>query len=176
MGFTDPTRNLSQFGLSEGLRVADFGAGSGAYTMAAARLVGGSGRVYAVDVQKDLLTRIKNLAQYEGLRNVEIMWGDVERPGGTKLGDQALDAVIISNLLFQLEDRDGCIAEVARVLKPRGRVLLVDWSDSFGNLGPRPQEVVPLRTARELFRRHAFTLEREIDAGEHHFGLVMRKT
>ncbi len=175
MSFTDPTRNLSQLGLSEGLRVADFGAGSGAYTLAAARLVGGSGRVYAVDVQKDLLTRIKNAAQREGLRNIDVLWGDVERPGGTKLPDHTLDAVIVSNLFFQLEDRDGCAVEAARVLKPRGRALLVDWSDSFGNMGPRPQDVVSKKTARELFEKHGFSFDREIDAGEHHYGLVMRK-
>ncbi len=176
MSFTDPTHVLSQFGLSEGACVADFGAGSGAYTLAASALVGASGRVYAVDVQKDLLTRIKNAARESGARNVEVVWGDVEKPGGTKLGEKTLDAVIVSNLLFQLEDREGFLAEVLRVLKPRGRVLVVDWSDSFGNMGPRPQEVVLKSTARALFESRGFTLEREIDAGEHHYGLVMRKT
>ena len=175
MSFTDPTRNLAQFGLSESARVADFGAGSGAYTLAAAKLVGTSGRVYAIDVEKIFLTRIKNLARESGLSNVEVVWGDVEKLGGTKLRDQSLDAVIASNLLFQVEDRDGLLGEILRVLKPRGRALIVDWSDSFGNMGPRPQEVVRESAARTLFERSGFILEREIDAGEHHYGLVMRK-
>ncbi|MDP3735582.1 MAG: methyltransferase domain-containing protein [bacterium] len=176
MSFADPTRTLSQFGLSEGARVADFGAGSGAYTLAASALVGVSGRVYAVDVQKDFLTRIKNSAGESGVKNVEVVWGDVEKSGGTKLRDYTLDAVIVSNLLFQLEDREGCLAEATRVLKARGRVLLVDWSGSFGNMGPRPQEVVTKSAARALFEHGGFTLEREIEAGGHHYGLVMRKT
>lgn len=175
MSFTDPQRTLNQFGLPEGVRVADFGAGSGAYTLAAAALVGERGRVYAVDVQKDVLTRIKNSARDGGLRNVEVIWGDVETQGGSTLRVETLDAVIVSNLFFQLENRDGCIGEIARVLTPRGRALVVDWSDSFGNVGPRPQDVVSKNILRALFERHGFTFEREIDTGEYHYGLVMRK-
>ena len=69
------------------MHVADLGAGSGHYTLAAAKKVGESGRVYAIEVQKDLLTRIKNLAQTEHINNVEVIWGDVENRGGTKLKD-----------------------------------------------------------------------------------------
>lgn len=65
MSFTDPQNNIDQFDLDSGMRVADLGAGSGAYSVAAAKKVGGDGRVYAVEVQKDLLEKIHNLAGTE---------------------------------------------------------------------------------------------------------------
>jgi hypothetical protein len=54
-------------------------------------------------------------------------------------------------------------------------VLVVDWSESFGNMGPRDQDIVSKSNAIELFETHGFVLEKEMDAGEHHYGLVFRQ-
>jgi ubiquinone/menaquinone biosynthesis C-methylase UbiE len=176
MPFASPSDIVVQFGLQPGDRVADLGAGSGEFTFAAQRAVGGSGRVFAIEVQKELVPRIKNSAQGMNLpRNLEVIWGDVEEIGGSELRDGAVNGVIAANLLFQLEDRDNFVNEVNRILKPGGRVLLVDWSDSFGNTGPRPEDVVRARDAEALFERRGFTLERSIDAGDHHWAVVLRK-
>ena len=63
--------------------MVDLGAGSGFYTFESAKRVGGSGRVYAVDVQKDLLERLHSVGANQGLRNIEIIWGNAEKIGGT---------------------------------------------------------------------------------------------
>ena len=104
--FSDPQRNIEQFELTEGMSVADLGAGSGFYSISAARVVG-DGKVYAVDVQRDLLTKLSGDAQKSHLTNIEVIWGDAEKSGGTKLGNDSMDAVIISNILFQLQDKGG---------------------------------------------------------------------
>jgi ubiquinone/menaquinone biosynthesis C-methylase UbiE len=173
--FSDPKRNIEQFMIGEGSRVADLGAGSGAYTLAAAQAVGPDGVVYAIEVQKDLLPRIQNSAKALGLRNVEVVWADVEPFGGTKLRDGSLDAVIAANILFQVEDRDAFAQEAKRILKPRGKLLLVDWSGSFGGAGPEPKAVVSAEIGRRLFEQYGFTHERDISAGEHHWGMVLRR-
>ena len=59
MSFADPLTNLQKLNLAPGMTVVDFGAGSGAYTLSAAKLVAPEGRVYAVEIQKDLLETIK---------------------------------------------------------------------------------------------------------------------
>jgi len=79
MAFTSPQNNIDQFGLSKGMYVADMGAGSGAYAIAAARKVGEEGKVKAVGVQKELLGRIRDTAVSEHLFNVEAIWGDIEK-------------------------------------------------------------------------------------------------
>ena len=176
MRFTDPESNLKQFSLKEGMSVADLGAGSGFYTLAAAKIVSGmNGKVYAIEVQKELLPRIKNEASKMGLSNVEVIWGNIEKLGGTKLRDSVVDAAIISNVLFQVEDKISFVKEVKRILKSGGRVLLIDWQDSFGHMGPHPDHVVSSRAAQELFERQGFSFDSKIEAGPQHYGMILRK-
>jgi len=175
MRFSNPEENIERFGLEPGMLVADFGAGSGAYTIPLARAVGRRGVVYAIDIQQELLSRIKNTANKGGLENVETVWGDIETLGGSGLQDGSIDAVIISNVLFSIEDKDSLVQEASRVLKQSGTVLVVDWKDSFGGLGPRAESVVPLYEAKELFAKHNFNFQREIEVGAHHYGAVFKR-
>lgn len=172
--FTDPVKNLKVFGLQEGMIVADLGAGTGFYSIAAGHMVG-DGKVYAIEVQKDFLTTVKNKALDEGLTNVECLWGNVEKAGGTKIGDGIVDRVIASNILFQVENKDRFITEVSRILKKGGKVLVIDWSDNDTPLGPSKETIIPESRARELFKQKGFTFERDIDAGAHHYGMILEK-
>ena len=172
---SDPEKNIAQSFLKEGMIVADFGAGTGAYAVAAARRVGESGRVYAIDVQKELLSSVTTAAKKEGLSNIEILWGDIEEPHGTKLADGSVDVVIVSNVLFQSENKMGLLSEAGRVLKKGGKLLLIDWADSFGGLGPHPDHVIKKNDARKMLENARFAYGRDIEAGEHHYGMVFEK-
>ncbi len=172
---TDPTRNLEQFGLQPGLIVADCGAGSGFYAVAAARLVGGAGRIFAIDVQQEMLEKLKRTAKEEGLDNLEVIWGDIERENGTRLRSGSVDRALVTNTLFQTEDKPGLAREVFRILGPGGGLLVVDWTDSHGGMGPAPEHIVTREQALELFELVGFDHQRDISAGEHHYGFVMNK-
>src|SRR3989338_5892902 len=102
--FADPVKNLKALGLRENDVVVDLGAGTGFYSVAAGHIVR-NGKVYAVEIIKDFLETIKNKVKEANLRNVEIIWGNVEKLGGTKIGDGEVDTVIASNVLFQVEDK-----------------------------------------------------------------------
>ncbi|MBI2475978.1 MAG: methyltransferase domain-containing protein [Candidatus Taylorbacteria bacterium] len=173
--FSDPQKNIEQFSLAPGSHVADLGSGAGFYTMAAARAVGKLGRVYAIDALKEMLQKIKNEAQRSGLPNIEALWGDIEKLGGTRLADASVDSALVCNTLFQLERKNDFPLEVKRILKPGGRVLVVDWKESFGGLGPQPEHVFSEEDARSLFEKAGFDFERGIKAGEHHYGLIFRR-
>ena len=86
--------------LRHGMKVADLGAGTGHYARAAAAIVGREGKVYAVDVQEDVLKHASLNMPRHGEGVVEYVWGNIERPGGTKLRDHVLDAAILANTLF----------------------------------------------------------------------------
>ncbi len=170
--FSDPAANLSKLGLSDGMKVVDLGAGSGFYTMIAAKTIGANGRVYSVDAQKDILDRIRANGAVEGLRNIEVVWGDAERIGGTKLREGIADRVIASNILFQIEKPDEFALEVKRLTKPGGKVLVVDWSEA-SSIGP--ETVFPSEKAKTLFQKSGFKLEQSFAAGDHHYGLVFSR-
>lgn len=175
--FSDPIHNIQQFRLTPNMQVADMGSGSGFYALAAAEtLRGDTGRVFAIDVQKELLERTLAEAQRKNLDNIEIVWGDIETHQGTKLRNESIDAVILANILFQLERKDDALVEAHRILKPGGRILVIDWTDSFGGLGPAEDHIVKKETARELLEKNGFTFEQDIEAGKHHYGSIFHKT
>lgn len=173
--FTKPEDNIAMLGLHEGLVVADLGSGTGAYTILLARKVGETGRVYAVEVQKEFLSNIKTLAAENGLKNIEVIWGDIERPGGTKIKDDSVDAVVVSNVLFQAEDKPGLVREAKRILKTGGKLLFIDWSASFKGMGPTESMIIPKDIARDLFKKEGFVLTKDFQTGDHHYGLLMVK-
>lgn len=176
MNFANPEENIQAFGLRKGMMVADFGAGSGAYSFLMSRAVGSDGRVYAIEVQRDLLGRLKDDAKKQGLHNIEILCSDLERSHGSKLGDMTMDVVLISNTLFQAESKYQLIVEAKRVLKPDGRIILIDWTSSFGHLGPHSENVVTANMAREIFKEAGLVEVSEFSAGPHHYGLIFKKT
>jgi len=174
--FSDPHTIISQLHIEPGASVADLGAGTGAYSLLVSKVVGPSGKVYACDVQKDILVRLENEVRDQGIRNIQTVLSNVENHQGTKLRDQSIDWVIVANVLFQIEDRPGFIREVSRILKPTGSLLLVDWSESFGNMGPHAKDVMSRSDAETLVTAAGFrVMPQVIDAGAHHYGIVFKK-
>lgn len=174
-GFSNPTHNVHAMGVREGMQVAELGAGSGAYVMALAKRVGPSGAVYAVDVQRDLLTRIANSAAESGFDNVHALWGDIEEVDGVGVRDGLLDMVLIANTLFQVDEKNRVLKEAWRVLKPNGTLAIIDWKDSFGGLGPKQKDVLSTTAAVVLATDNGFAMKQQFDAGEHHYGLLCTK-
>ncbi len=172
MNFSDPKSNVLQMGLRDGMKVADIGAGTGHFSIAAAAVVGNSGRVYAIDVQEDLLKHLKDSAERMHKRNIETIWGNAEKVGGTKLRDQSVDAVIVSNVLFQVEHKEDFVREVKRILKSGGKLLVVDWAGAYGGMGPSPHHVVSEHVAEELFITGGFYKAKDFRAGAHHYAIV----
>lgn len=175
MSFSDPKHNLEQLGLKDGHIVADLGSGSGFYSIESAKMVAPSGVVYAIDVQKTLLERLKKEAIRMKVNGIQVIAGDLEIAGGSKLKDKSVDRVIVSNILFQLENKENIAREASRILKDDGLILVVDWSASFGNLGPHNDHVFYKDDCAELFKSIGLVFVREIEAGENHYGLVFRK-
>lgn len=174
--FSNPQKNLDQFDIISGQRVVDFGAGAGYYTFPLSHMVGPTGMVVALDVQKDLLLTIKREANKTRLFNVEAIPANLEVPQGSRLKDSSMDRAVASNFLFQIKDHELFVQEVKRILKSGGKILVVDWADSFGGIGPSKKEIFPKESCRKLFLENGFVLEREIKAGMHHYGFVFKKS
>lgn len=176
MRFIVPENAVTHFHLREGDAVADFGAGSGFFLPALSRVVGRSGTVYACEIQRALTERLTEFIRSEGLDNTAVVWCDLEVAGGTKLADGALDAGVLANTLFQIEDKDAALGEIARTLRSGGKLFILDWSESFAGMGPQSSDVLTKDRAQELAAAHGFSFEREFPAGEHHYGLAFRRS
>lgn len=164
----DPTQLVAQFDLQSGARVADLGAGSGSFSLAAARAVGEAGRVYAVEVQKELLERLQGEALRARLHNIEVLWGDMERPMGTHLKEESIDAAIAAHIFFQLDDRAGFAEETKRILRQGGKLFFIE---NAGVLG----QGMPEREVLALFGAHGFSVVKRIEAGRGQYGILFKK-
>ncbi|MCX6731508.1 MAG: methyltransferase domain-containing protein [Candidatus Parcubacteria bacterium] len=182
--FVRPEEVIKEFDLEPGMTVADFGCGSGHYTVAAAKRVGEKGRVYALDIQKDLLQAVKSAAEFNNLKNIEITWADLDLPQGSRLADKSVDFAIISNILFQAEKREQIAKEALRILKDGGRVAVIEWAaegeprqgrEKIGKTGPAPEKRVAKEEAGKIFLEQGFKLEKEFQPGDNHYGLIFKK-
>lgn len=173
--FLSPEKIVEYCDVHHGMKVADFGASVGHFSIPLGRRVGGNGKIYAIDIQKDLLSKLQSEAQKAHVLNIEIVWADIETLGGTKLRDESVDRVFVANTLFQVTHKEGLVSEAKRILKKGGKVILIDWLDSFAGLGPHPQEVVVPAKAKQLFEEKGFTTEHETPAGDHHYGIIFVK-
>lgn len=130
--YQQPDRIMDALAIADGSRVGDIGAGGGWFTVRLARRVGPNGRVFAEDIQRQMIESIQRRVARDGLRNVEPILGtplDPRLPSG-------LDAVLIVDTYPQLDDPVGLLAHVRRSLKPTGRVGVVDYKKD--RLGPGP--------------------------------------
>ncbi len=173
--FVLPDVVVTQFLLKPGDKVADFGAGSGYFIPALAKAVTPAGRVFACEIQQVLIEKLGSFARSQGLSNVDPLWCDIDAPGGIKIPDRTLDAGVLVNTLFQLENKAAAITEIGRTMRPGAMLYVIDWSDSFGGLGPSLSDIVSPEAAIALCEANGFLYEREYPAGGHHYGLAFRK-
>ena len=120
--FSSPKKKLVKAGLKPGEHVLDFGCGPGSFSLAAASLVGQSGKVYALDVHPLALQSVKKKTDNAGLQNVEIISSDRD----THLPDQSVGFIILNDVLHEVDDPEAVLTELHRVLKPEGTLLFSD--------------------------------------------------
>jgi ubiquinone/menaquinone biosynthesis C-methylase UbiE len=172
--FLVPDVVVSHFHIKDGDVVADFGSGSGHFLHSLALRVG-TGKVYACEIQKSLVEKISTYVHAQQLLNVYPLWCDLEEPNGLKIATDSVDVGILVNTLFQIEDKEMAIKEMSRTIHMGGRLIVIDWTDSFAGLGPMADHVVTAADATALCESLGFVLEQEFPAGGHHYGLVFRK-
>jgi ubiquinone/menaquinone biosynthesis C-methylase UbiE len=102
--------------------VLDYGCGPGNYTIAAAELVGPSGKVYAIDIHPLAIREVQNKANKKGLKNIQTILTGCD----TKLPDSSVDVILLFYVLHDFEDPDAIIKELSRVLKPMGILSVID--------------------------------------------------
>jgi len=130
---------MDALGIADASVVADIGAGSGWFTIRLARRVGPQGLVYAEDVQTEMINAITRRVQREGLTNVRAVRGQNSDP---RLPPGALDAILVVDAYHEVEDRVTMLTNLARALKPQGRIGVVDFKLDGTGPGPAPDERV----------------------------------
>jgi ubiquinone/menaquinone biosynthesis C-methylase UbiE len=138
-----PDLIMDELLISDGATVADLGAGGGWFTIRLSKRVGPNGRVFATDVQRDMIEAISRRVQRENLSNVVPVLGTTTDP---KLPAGRLDAALIVDAYHEMDDPAQpnaivtLLGHVARALKPEGRLGIVGYLPGGGGPGPDPSD------------------------------------
>lgn len=155
--YQKPDDVMAALAVREGEIIADVGAGSGYFTMRLARHVGAGGRVYAVDVNPDMIRHLHARIRDAGLLNVSPILAPPDDP----LLPQRVDRFLIVNVWHHVEDRAGYLAKMKSLLEPGGQVIMIDFHKRDLPVGPP----VAMKVARDdlvgQMTSNGFRLERE---------------
>jgi ubiquinone/menaquinone biosynthesis C-methylase UbiE len=173
--FLDPKNILKQLAVSPGSMVADFGCGSGFFSLAFAEAVGEEGKVYSLDILPSALESVESKAKLQGLANVIPERVNLEKEGGSKLPPESLDWVVIKDMLFQNKMKSSIVKEAHRVLKNGGKLLLLEWNDHNSTIGPEKKLRISKEELRNIAESQEFKEEKELLAGDFHHGAVFVK-
>ena len=113
---------LEEVGIEAGFHVLDYGCGPGSYLRPLAELVGSSGKIYALDVHPLAIQAVQRVVSRKRLTNVQSILSDCE----TGLPPNSLDVVLLYDILHDLDNPDGVLAELHRVLRPKGVLSVSD--------------------------------------------------
>jgi ubiquinone/menaquinone biosynthesis C-methylase UbiE len=134
-----PDQIMDALQIAEGSVVADLGAGGGWFTVRLSRRVGPNGRVYAEDIQPQMIEAIKRRSAREGLSNVTWVLGT---PVDPKLKPGLLDAALIVDAYHEIEQPVTLLRNLSRALKPTGMIGIVNYKKDGGGPGPAMDERV----------------------------------
>lgn len=160
--------------LEPGMHVADFGSGrTGHMVFPAAKVIGEHGVVYAVDILKDVLALIKKRADMEAFLNIQPVWADIERPNGVSIPRGSLDIVFMVNILHYLQNVTNPLSEAERLLKPKGRLVVVDWISRLGQLGPTEDKKLDFDMVLNWAREREFGVQEDFTPNQYLRGLIL---
>ena len=158
-----PADVLRALTLQIGQTVVDVGAGTGYFAVPLAQAVGVNGNVYAVDAQDQMLQWIAAKIDNTGLANIVLVHAEAS---ATTLLPSSCDLYLTANVWHELEDREAVLTEEKRVLRPTGRIAILDWRPDVERVaGPPLDHRIASEDVQEELRRSGFRNTAAIHVG-----------
>ncbi len=173
--FINPVEIINQVGIASGNTVADFGCGSGYFSIPVAQAVGEEGIVYSLDILPQALEEVQSKAKTLGITNIIIKRANLENENGSGFGKEEMDWVIMKDVLFQNKEKGNIIKEAYRILKPGGKALVMEWNDSDSSMGPAKEKRISQKEVLKLVGEQKFVVEKNVNAGNFHYAFVINK-
>jgi arsenite methyltransferase len=137
-----PEEVLKTLAIRQGETIADLGAGSGYFAFRFAKQVGDSGRVYAVDINSDMILFMNRKIRDLKLRNVSTV---LSAPDDPLLIDDSVNRFFICNTWHHVQNRPNYMVLIKKILKPGGQIIVLDYHKKELPVGPPPE----MKMARE---------------------------
>jgi len=151
----EPNRALDALSLKRGEVVADVGAGSGYMSVRMAKRVGNEGRVYAEDIQPEMIALLDKRLQREKITNVVPILGLINDP---KLPAETIDLIILVDVYHEFSEPQLMLRGMRAALKPNGRLVLLEYRKEDPSVPIRPEHKMSVAEAKMEVEAEGFTL------------------
>lgn len=168
--FLNPDKVIKDLSLKSNMNACDLGCGSGGWVIPLAKQLK-EGTVYAIDVLEEALSVLSSKAAAQNLANIKVQKGDIEN--NPKVRENYFDLVLMTNLLFQIENKSDILDLGKRMLNENGMILIVDWKKD-APVGEKEGRI-SLQSTKELAEENGLKVEKEFIAGTFHWGLILKK-
>jgi ubiquinone/menaquinone biosynthesis C-methylase UbiE len=168
-----PDKALDAIGVAKGSTAADIGAGAGYFTWRLAERVGASGKVYANDIQPEMLRLLRQNMEQRKLANVEPVLGAVDDP---KLPRDAVDLALLVDVYHEFSEPQAMLRKIRESLRKDGRLALLEYRAEDPNVPIRPEHKMTVAQVKAELEPEGFRLERVSDALPRQHILIFRKS
>jgi ubiquinone/menaquinone biosynthesis C-methylase UbiE len=153
-----PDEVIKVLGIKEGETIADVGAGSGYFAFRFSHHVGESGRVYAVDINNEMILFMNRRIRDLKLKNVVTV---LSAPDDPLLMDSSIDRFFICNTWHHIENKTHYLALMKKMLRPGGQVIIVDYQKKELPVGPPPEMKIAREDVLRQMESNGFKLAKE---------------
>jgi ubiquinone/menaquinone biosynthesis C-methylase UbiE len=167
-----PERALDALNLKPGMVVADIGAGVGYMSLRMAKRVGPSGKVYANDLQPEMLAKLRENAARGGIANVITVLGDVADP---KLPLNTMDLVLLADVYHEFSQPEQMLRKIRETLKPDGRLVLLEYRAEDPRIPINPEHKMTVAQVKAELEPEGFVLQRAIETLPRQHILILTK-
>lgn len=162
----DPKAVFEALGLRSGDVLLDLGCGAGDYALRASGIVGGDGKVYAVDSDADSIEHLRDRVRFEGIGNVDAIQADATKR--LPLADDSIDVCLLSTVLHNpvvKVNSSAVFQETIRVLKTNGRLFVIECGDKDPSFGPPASMRISPEEMEMMAVEHGYVKIKTVDLG-----------
>ena len=164
-----PESTLRRAGFSEGMSLCDIGAGTGIFSVAAAKI--SSAVVNALDISDEMLEIISRKKAEENLQNLNILKVESEE---LPLESGSCDLAIMVTVLHEIEDRISMVKEIKRVLSENGKLLVIEFHKKSTPMGPPVDHRISQETVEQLCSGSGFQKLEAFGMGNNFYGIIFK--
>lgn len=155
-----PDKALQALKLTRGMVVADIGAGSGFMSFKMAKLVGAPGKVYAEDIQPEMLELVQDRARRDGISNVQTVLGG---PSDPKLPAGAIDLILLVDVYHEFSQPQAMLDHMRDALKPNGRLVLLEYRKEDPSVPILPDHKMSVAEVKAEVQPEGFQFDQVIE-------------
>jgi ubiquinone/menaquinone biosynthesis C-methylase UbiE len=162
----NPEEILITAGLKSDITFVDIGCGQGYFALPAARIVGPSGKVYGLDIDRTGIEKLRNRASSAKLTNIELIAGAAE---DTLVCSGCADMVFFGIVLHDFNDPSKVLQNARKMLKSSGKLVNLDWKKENMSMGPPLAKRFDEETASRLIQSAGFKIESVQNSGQYNY-------